>query len=155
MLAPNNLILLHDYLVSSYHPNLNCSRCPVDESTAAGTELQPIGEVVVRKNPFMQQKPNSCSSQSYQVWLSPEQPTFLHILQFSQSTPASTEIAAHWPGGGEGQPLSCSRSPIRVRRRGFQVHMLPEQPIFLHICKVCGHCCRSSSRHAETCALAS
>ena len=45
-----------------------CSRCPEDNTpTPASTELQSIGHAAMRGNPFMQQRPNACSTQSYQV----------------------------------------------------------------------------------------
>ena len=45
-----------------------CSRCPEEVvSTPFSTELQSIGHTTVRGRPFMQQRPNTCSTQSYQV----------------------------------------------------------------------------------------
>ncbi|CAK0786788.1 hypothetical protein CVIRNUC_010002 [Coccomyxa viridis] len=43
------------------------SRCPEDSVPApVSTELQSIGHAAMRGNPFMQQRPNACSTQSYQ-----------------------------------------------------------------------------------------
>ena len=50
---------------------LRCSKCPSDSAYATGVEMRPIGQVAVRANPFLDKVPNSCSTQSYQVCLSP------------------------------------------------------------------------------------
>ena len=50
---------------------LRCSKCPADSAYATGVEMRPIGQVAVRANPFLDKVPNSCSTQSYQVCLSP------------------------------------------------------------------------------------
>ena len=52
-----------------------CSKCPVESTFTTSIDLQPIGQVPVRGNPFLNKRPNDCSSQSYQVLLSPEQLT--------------------------------------------------------------------------------
>ena len=57
---------------------LCCSKCPVENTYTASAEVQPIGQVAVRANPFLNRRPNDCSSQSYQVCRSPMQPPVLH-----------------------------------------------------------------------------
>ncbi|CAL5222192.1 g4520 [Coccomyxa viridis] len=42
------------------------SKCPIESTYATGVEMQPIGQVAVRGNPFLNKEPNDCSSQSYQ-----------------------------------------------------------------------------------------
>ena len=72
-----------------------CSKCPVESTFTTSIDLQPIGQVPVRGNPFLNKRPNDCSSQSYQVLLSPEQLTAPVSAPFEEAMSHHGRPCAH------------------------------------------------------------